>query len=1011
MAQGEVVQVGTMVDPDNVIINNIDPPLFQEVSSIPIVGDRTYVRDVDIFTGTSGVPTNPDGTPVDPNVTFELLTTTVNDGVNNNSITAMDEWNLVTVAGRRSFSDNPDDQGGRPAWQTGNFGGKDTFTSTNDDGPDFILIENAANDDLVVQAVFPDGTTGQWTGLIVGDDQQVALWGDTGLVSPATSIGAGQGKFGVGWRVEDLLGADGNPLPQDTEIFALRFNDPTTSPDTGLDPCLLVAVIQQQGLSKVGTMVDPDNVIINNIDPPLFQEVSSIPIVGDRTYVRDVDIFTGTSGVPTNPDGTPVDPNVTFELLTTTVNDGVNNNSITAMDEWNLVTVAGRRSFSDNPDDQGGRPAWQTGNFGGKDTFTSTNKTGPDFILIENAANDDLTVQAVFPDGTTGQWTGLIVGDDQQVALWGDTGLVSPATSIGAGQGKFGVGWRVEDLLGADGNPLAPDTEIWALRFNDPTTSPDTGLDPCLLVAVIISDDQPTGNWQLVTDFEDANPEGNPTVNSNIVGTRIWNVDAEIPGFVGAEADPRPWAGDEGNMALHVDHQNTATGGMETALVLFPEDIVNGTTATLYFRWWMDKNGGHETAVALTSNASVQEQQPPYNVGETPEERNTTIKNGYGDHQTWWRLGTDRINLIQDFGYSVRDFDSYWPEELLGPQENGWDFLAAIPENRQYQPGVWMEMWIIYDTDNDIKMEYQRQNDGVQRQNKWAIIDADGVIQEVIDYQINHIGPTDQDYSGFYMVNWAQPAPNYDTQVYMDDVWIDYTGINLSTPPHGKTRSAIVVDTTPRAAVAAGIGSETISMSMSPPAEAEAGKFVQLEDGTTVGQIASIAGNVLTLEDPLTFPVPAQAALTFVDEAPFQVETGGKLINISTRGIVGDGDKAMIGGFIIGGSENKTVNILVRAGADLIAQGVPEADVLADPVLTLQRGQAVVRVNDNWEDDSDQAQLIADVWGGTSPLAAGSTSSGIVVTLAPGGWTARVNAADGTESGGVVLLEVYEVQE
>ena len=248
-AQGAVVQVDTLVDPDNVIVNNITPPLFQEVGSIPIVGNRTYVRNVDIFTGTSGVPTNPDGTPVDPAVTFELLTTTVDDGVNNNSITAQDEWNLVPTAGRRSFSADPEDQAGRPPWQTGNFGGQDTFTSTNDDGPDFILFENAANDDLTVQAVFPDGTTGQWTGLIVGDEQQAALWGDTGLVQPATAVGAGQGKFGVGWRVEDLMGADGNPLPQDTEIWALRFNDPTTSPGYRAG-----SLFARRGYSVTGTL-------------------------------------------------------------------------------------------------------------------------------------------------------------------------------------------------------------------------------------------------------------------------------------------------------------------------------------------------------------------------------------------------------------------------------------------------------------------------------------------------------------------------------------------------------------------------------------------------------------------------------------------------------------------------------------------------------------------------------------------------------------------------------------
>ena len=549
--------------------------------------------------------------------------------------------------------------------------------------------------------------------------------------------------------------------------------------------------------------------------------------------MRDVDIFTGTSGVPTNPDGTPVDPAVTFELLTTTVDDGVNNNSITAMDEWNLVTVAGRRSFSDDPADQGGRPAWQTGNFGGQDTFISTNKSGPDFILIENAANDDLTVQAVFPDGTTGQWTGLIVGDDQQRALWGDTGLVSPDTSIGAGQGKFGVGWRVEDLLGADGNPLPQDTEIFALRFNDPTQSPDTGLDPCLLVAVIISDTV-AGNWQKVTDFEDANEEGNPTVNSNVVGTKVHDPDAEIQAFAGAEADPSPWIGDEGNRALHLDHMNYATGGQETAYILLPNfadsddgGIKDNTIATLYFRWWMSRNGRHGSAVMLTDTL----RDPPFNTGDDP---NNTILSGYGDHKTWWRIGHGGNHPVVDFGYSIFNMESKeaprWPVDLLGEAAEGRELLAGnLPEgqeNQQYQPGVWLEMWIVYDTENDIKKEYQRQNDGIQKQNKWAITDADGNIEEVIDYQPNFEGSTDLDYNGVYMANWVSPNQDTDTQVYMDDVWIDYDGENLSTPPHGKTRSMVELDTTPRAAVAADIGSETISMTMAPPPEAQVGRLV-----------------------------------------------------------------------------------------------------------------------------------------------------------------------------------------
>jgi hypothetical protein len=281
--------------------------------------------------------------------------------------------------------------------------------------------------------------------------------------------------------------------------------------------------------------------------------------------------------------------------------------------------------------------------------------------------------------------------------------------------------------------------------------------------------------WVKVTDFDE---EGG--IDNNVVGYRVWSPDDPIPAFVGAEADPAPWAGDEGNMALHIDHNNYSTQGMESAYMLFPQDIENGTTATLYFRWWMSKNGGHEMAMMLTDTYHA----PPYNVGDDP---NNTVGNGYGEGQTWWRIGNDFAP--EHFGFSSPEFQNYWPEDLLGPQENGWGWQTDIPENQIYESGVWMEMWIVYDTANDIKTEYQVQSDGVQKRNNWAITDQNGAIQSTIDYQPNRIGPTEMSYSAVYMVNWQRALSTSDTQVYLDDVWIDFSGENLTTPPHGKTRS------------------------------------------------------------------------------------------------------------------------------------------------------------------------------------------------------------------------------
>jgi hypothetical protein len=136
--------------------------------------------------------------------------------------------------------------------------------------------------------------------------------------------------------------------------------------------------------------------------------------------------------------------------------------------------------------------------------------------------------------------------------------------------------------------------------------------------------------------------------------------------------------------------------------------------------------------------------------------------------------------------------------------------------------------------------------------------------------------------------------------------------------------------------------------------------------------------------------------------APSEPEPGGKLINISTRGIVKTGDDLLIGGFVIGAMEQE---VLIHAvGPELADDGV--TGVLIDPVLTLfNSAKEIIATNDNWEDT--QGQAITDLWNGSPPLAAGSLSSGLVMTLAPGSYTAQVSGVGSTE--GVALIEVYEI--
>jgi hypothetical protein len=129
--------------------------------------------------------------------------------------------------------------------------------------------------------------------------------------------------------------------------------------------------------------------------------------------------------------------------------------------------------------------------------------------------------------------------------------------------------------------------------------------------------------------------------------------------------------------------------------------------------------------------------------------------------------------------------------------------------------------------------------------------------------------------------------------------------------------------------------------------------------------------------------------------------TPANAINISTRGNVGTGNNVMIGGFIIDGSQPRTV--LIRAlGPSLSSAGVSNA--LQDPTLELHDGQgALMTSNDNWK-SNQQTQIQAT---GLAP-SFDAESAILATSLPPGGYTAIVAGAGGT--GGVALVEVYQLQ-
>jgi DNA-binding beta-propeller fold protein YncE len=121
-----------------------------------------------------------------------------------------------------------------------------------------------------------------------------------------------------------------------------------------------------------------------------------------------------------------------------------------------------------------------------------------------------------------------------------------------------------------------------------------------------------------------------------------------------------------------------------------------------------------------------------------------------------------------------------------------------------------------------------------------------------------------------------------------------------------------------------------------------------------------------------------------------------KLVNISTRGHVGDGDDVMIAGVIVMGS--KPVNVILHAiGPSLASSGVPNP--LEDPVLELRDQYGVlIASNDDWQEH--EAEVNATMLAPKDPR-----ESAIVARLYPANYTAIARGKNGAT--GVALVDAY----
>ena len=157
---------------------------------------------------------------------------------------------------------------------------------------------------------------------------------------------------------------------------------------------------------------------------------------------------------------------------------------------------------------------------------------------------------------------------------------------------------------------------------------------------------------------------------------------------------------------------------------------------------------------------------------------------------------------------------------------------------------------------------------------------------------------------------------------------------------------------------------------------------------------------------PLPPPVPIVQLDYYTLQMELSPNLSGKVINVSNRGYVGAGERALITGFVIDGATPR--NVVIRAlGPSLTRYGITEP--LTDPLLGVYRGTQRVAINGSWlqtslnlDYPSGQPTGVPDApWAPSDPR-----EPGFRLSLPPGAYTVVVSAENGA-SPGVALVEVF----
>lgn len=487
----------------------------------------------------------------------------------------------------------------------------------------------------------------------------------------------------------------------------------------------------------------------------------------------------------------------------------------------------------------------------------------------------------------------------------------------------------------------------------------------------------------------------------------VWSDEFNQP--VGTQPDPSRWGYDLGvgdPPGWGNNELETYTNSTSNILIVADPAATDGKALAIRAQ----NTGGAYTSARINTSGKFQ-----FQYGRL--EARAKVPAGVGFWPAFWALGSN----INTAGWpacgeiDVMEWVGQTPSHIKGSLHatgySGGQSLNAdsvLPGNETYSDGYhvfavdWYPNEIVFSMDGVVYED--RKENGIPAGSAWPFVQPFFII---LNFAIGG--------------DWPGP-PDADT-VFPQDYRIDYVRVySLPTTPPA---NLVWAPTPPTALLAYSPSSSQVSVSWQAPSStfgspitaytvqrAADAAFTQGVASWNAGTSTSYLDNSAQAGSTYFYRVSAATADGTSDPsgavpvAALSPSSTSKLIDISTRGFVGTGANGLVGGFVVGGQNPKTV--LIRASGPAIAASpfnVP--GTLPDPQIQLYSGSTVIASNAGWGGNSSIVTAAAGV-GAFAWSDPGSLDSALLMTLAPGAYTVVVTGTSGDT--GIALLEVYDVQ-